>query len=275
MNPRFLLNYRENKYSLDGEAGVLHEVLTRLPESNKWVIEFGACDGLLFSNSAHLISEEGYSAVLIEPDETQFAMLEKNMRRYPNVICLNDFVGTQGETRLDSILAKTAAPHNPDLMIIDVDNNDYHIFKSIEIYTPKVLMIEINSTLLPTEEKIAEYNAPFVFGKHGSSIYSMTLLMQTKGYQLISNISCNAIYVQEKYYSLYLPKPYKPEDFYTYEGIYGERFWRELNFSQKRRKLQEALRREWINNRNSTNSIRLVAHLCKYILTTTTRFLRN
>lgn len=104
-------------------------------------------------------------------------------------------------------------------------------------------MIEINSTLMPTKEKVAEYNAPFVFGEHGSSIFSMTLLMQTKGYRLISYISCNAIQVQEKYYGLYLSKLFTPAEFYTYEGIFGERFWKELTLSQKWRKLQEALRR--------------------------------
>jgi hypothetical protein len=93
-------------------------------------------------------------------------------------------------------------------------------------------MIEINNILIPTEEKIVENNAPLVFGKYGSSIYPMIILMKTKGFRLIYNISCNSIYDQEKYYSLYLSKPYRPTDFYKYEGIYGESFWKELNFSQ-------------------------------------------
>lgn len=139
INPRYLLNFRDTKHSLDGEAGVLGQVLSRLPNLNRWVIEFGACDGLQFSNSAHLIADEGYSAVLIEPDDKQFAMLTENMRPFPRVTCLKAFVGIEGEQRLDAILAQTSAPENPDLMIIDVDNNDYHIFKAIDRYRPKVL----------------------------------------------------------------------------------------------------------------------------------------
>lgn len=273
MNPRFLLNFRDAKYSLDGEAGVLREVLSRLPETNKWVVEFGACDGLQFSNSAHLISEEGYAAVLIEPDEAQFSMLTKNMSGYPNVICLKDFVGIEGDALLDAVLARTKVPCNPDLMIIDVDNNDYHIFKAIEKYAPKVLMIEINSTLLPSEEKIAEYNAPFIFGKHGSSILSMTRLAESKGYRLICNISCNAIYVKEKYYGFYFSAPYSSADF-TFEGIYGRRFWKELSLSQKLRKLHEALRREWIVHRQSKGVLAFAGYISRYLINTAARFLR-
>lgn len=275
VNPRCLLNFRDAKHSLDGEAGVLAHVLSRLPDQNKWVIEFGACDGVQFSNSAHLIAEQGYSAVLIEPDDVQYGMLMENMKRYQNVTCLKEFVGTEGPQRLDAILARTAAPNNPDLMIVDVDNNDYHIFKAIESYKPKVLMIEINSTLLPDQEKVAAYDAPFVFGKHGSSIFSMTKLAEAKGYRLICNISCNAIYVQEKYYGLFFPQSYSPADFYTYEGIYGKRFWRELSAARKWRKLTEALRREWVINGKSRSLGHITTHFVAYVVSTTARFMRG
>lgn len=253
---------------------MLAHVLSRLPDANKWVIEFGACDGLAFSNSAELIADEEYHAVLIEPDDIQFSMLVANMRPYPRVICLKEFVGVDGDKCLDVLLADTAAPFDPDLMIVDVDNNDYHIFKAIEKYLPKVLMIEINSTLLPEQEKVAEFNAPFVFGKHGSSILSMTRLAERKGYRLICNISCNAVYTRDKYYPLFFKKPFTPSDFYTFEGIYGHRFWYELSLRQKWRKLVEALRREWVSHGRSAGLGHFISHISRYVLTTTTRFLR-
>lgn len=274
MNPRYLLNHRDAKHSLDGEAGVLDHILSRLPGRNGWVVEFGACDGMQFSNSAHLIREVGYSAVLIEPDDTQFAMLSANMRSFPNITCLKEYIEADGEQRLDAILARTPAPPDPDLMIIDVDNNDYHIFNGIEVYKPKVLMIEINSTLLPDQEKIAAYDAPFVFGRHGSSILSMTHLAEAKGYRLICNISCNAIYVQEKYYGLFFPRKLVPADFYTFEGIHGRRFWKELSLPQKWRKLNEALRREWVIHGRSKSPWQIVGYLGRYLARTTLRFLR-
>jgi hypothetical protein len=273
MNPRYLLNYRNTKYSLDGEAGVLEYVLSKLPNPNQWVVEFGACDGLAFSNSAHLITNLGYSAVLIEPDNVQFNLLLENMRPYSKVNCLKTYVGIEGDLRLDIILGKTECHKNPDLMVIDIDNNDYHIFKTISEYSPKILMIEINSTLLPEQEKIAEYDTPFVFGKHGSSILSMTRLAEAKGYRLISNISCNAIYIQEMYYSLFFSQAYSPADFYTYEGIYGKKFWQELSLRQKWRKLSEALRREWVVNKSKSIS-HIIHHFSHYCTSTAARFLR-
>lgn len=144
-------------------------------------------------------------------------------------------------------------------------------------------MIEINNTLLPDQKKVAEYvnsiafsdAAPFVFGKHGTSIFSMTELAEAKGYRLICNISCNAIYVQEKYYGLFFPQSYSPADFYTYEGIYGERFWRELSAARKWRKLTEALRREWVINGKSRSLGHIATHFVSYIVSTTARFMRG
>ncbi len=156
-------------------------------------------------------------------------------------------------------MRRTPASSNPDIMIIDVDNNDYHIFKGIDVYKPNVLMIEINSTLLSDREKMAEYNAPFVFVRHGSSILSMMHLAEKKGYRLICNISCSAIYVQEKYYGLFFPRQYKPADFYTFECIHGQRFWQEPSLPQKWRKLNEAQRREWIIHGKSKDPSRSLA----------------
>lgn len=136
-------------------------------------------------------------------------------------------------------------------------------------------MIEINSTLLPTEEKIADFNAPFEFGKHGSSILSMTRMAEKKGYRLICNISCNAIYVEGRYYPLFLSQDYSPADFYTYEGIHGQRFWRDLALPQKWRKLVEAVRREWVSQRRTTGLGQLIWHFSKYAVATAARFLRS
>jgi hypothetical protein len=273
-SPRYLLNHRDAKYSLDGEAGVLGYVLSQLPEPDSWVIEFGACDGLQFSNCADLIVK-GHHAVLIEPDEAQFPHLTDNMKPFPKVICLKEFIGISGEQRLDVILAKTPCPTNPDLMIIDVDNNDYHIFKAIEKYLPKILMIEINSTLLPDQEKIAIYDAPFVFGHHGSSILSMTQLAEKKGYRLVCNLSCNAIFVQTKYYDLFFKRTFTPADFYTFEGIYGQRFWRDMTFTQKWRKFTEAVRREWVLHGRGHQVWDIVRHFTGYLLLTSRRFIRR
>ena len=64
--------YKANTYSQFGEDGIIKEILFRLRNSgielNNWACEFGAWDGLYLSNTARLILEEEFNAVLIEGD---------------------------------------------------------------------------------------------------------------------------------------------------------------------------------------------------------------
>lgn len=243
--PRNILNSRRKVYSLEGEEGVLEYLLDKIPNKNKWIVEFGACDGIAFSNSLYFINDLNYSAILIEPDSEQYIQLETNMSKYPNVHCLKQFITRDGDLSFDNTIDRlgTEIPNDFDLLIIDVDNNDYHLWDSIQKYNPKIVMIEINNTQLPTYEKIAEYDCEFIFGKHGSSIKSMTALANKKGYKLVANISCNAIYIKAEYYELFFHRDYDVLDFYTFEGICADRISL-LSVSQILIKAQEAIRRD-------------------------------
>ena len=168
------------------------------------------------------------------------------MKPFPKVHCIKSMVTLSQGSTLDEILSKTSIPSDFDLLVIDIDNNDYQIFESLKKYTPKIFMVEINNTFSnPNHEKIPTYDAPFVFGEHGSSLASMTKLAESKGYKLICNVSCNAIYVKKEFYSLFFQSNHKISEFYTYEGVSITRL-KELNLQQKLQKAQEAMRREWI-----------------------------
>ena len=69
LSARYLLNFRDYKHSLAGEAGILNYIYSRLSKRDSWVVEFGACDGYEFSNPIHLIETGNINAVLIEPQD--------------------------------------------------------------------------------------------------------------------------------------------------------------------------------------------------------------
>jgi hypothetical protein len=216
-----------NHYAQQGEDGALEYVLSRLPSRDKWLVEFGAWDGKFLSNGFHLIKNLGYNGVLIEMDHDRFLDLEKNMREF-RVDCIEKMVGVASENNLDSILLNTRLPHNFDLLSIDVDGNDIHIWRTIEAFKPKVVIIEINARKFPGEIDIHDPESQFELFVSGSSISSITELAQTKGYSLIANIGCNAIYVEEKYYSIFYDEKITEFDLFTYEAFHP----RELNMRQ-------------------------------------------
>ena len=198
---RPLSSYAENSYSQFGEDGILKEILTRLSTSRlltKWCVEFGAWDGVFLSNTCRLIREDGFRAVLIEGDPKRVSELESN---FPGdeVTKLCAFVGLTGATTLDSILKKTAIPHDFDVLSVDIDGCDYHVWESLDQYRPKVVIIEYN----PTMPNSVEYVQPAdlsVF--HGSSPKSLCNLACTKGYGLVAVTSTNLFFVADEHVDL-------------------------------------------------------------------------
>jgi hypothetical protein len=150
------------------------------------------------------------------------------MERYENLLelqkkhnklkCIHRFVALEGDNTLDNILQETNIPKDFDLLSIDIDGDDYHIYKSLNNYKPKVIMIEINIKYKPDVRKIHNIGSPISPGASGTSILSMTELAKEKGYSLVANISCNAVYVRDEYYHLFHKKEYHPKDFFTFEG---------------------------------------------------------
>ena len=60
--------FKNNKYSQNGEDGILKEILSRLnltESDNYWCCEFGAHNGKYISNTFALV-EKGWNAVYIE-----------------------------------------------------------------------------------------------------------------------------------------------------------------------------------------------------------------
>lgn len=73
--PNLSLNtYAVDTYSQFGEDGILKEVFKRLKVDDPWCVEFGAWDGVAFSNTRSLI-EKGWNAVLIELNPRKFKEL--------------------------------------------------------------------------------------------------------------------------------------------------------------------------------------------------------
>ena len=134
--PKWPPESKEGVYSQAGEDRIIDDILEILPENDKWCVEFGAWDGILFSNTRNLIESKEYSAVLIEGDKNKFCELQNNLPTKGNTIAINQYVGFTEEDGLDRILADTPIPFDFDLLSIDIDGNDYHCWKAVEKYEP-------------------------------------------------------------------------------------------------------------------------------------------
>lgn len=131
-----------NDYSQSGEDGVLEAIFLGIGAANKWCCECGASDGLFFSNTRNLI-EKGWQGVLIESDADAFSRLTENNKAFGSRVRL-EHATINRETRIESVLQKYGAPNDIDLMVIDVDGQDFYVWNSMLVYRPRVVVIEFD-----------------------------------------------------------------------------------------------------------------------------------
>jgi hypothetical protein len=190
-----LRDFRTNVTSHQGEDGIIAEIFRRVGIQNKWCVEFGALNGTHDSNVWALINNEGWSGVLIEADRTYFEKLVDTYRDVERAICLNLFISFEGENSLDEIFARTPLPQDFDLMSIDIDGNDYHVWDSLTEYQPRVVIIEFNPTI-PND--IAFVQPRDMAVQQGSSLLALTQLANRKGYELVEATGANAFFVDAR-----------------------------------------------------------------------------
>lgn len=203
----------DNTTSQGGEDGILATIMHTIgmDKAPNWVVEFGACDGKRDSNSWQWIHEKGFSGVLIEGEPGWFEGLKNTNADRDDVHCFSCLVDWEGENTLDKILGRTPIPKDFALLCIDIDGNDYHVWKAFTQYSPHVVCIEFHRLIHPTihfvQPKDPSLNWP-------SSLASLTELAKSKGYELVCVVNWNAIFVKAEHFSKFNIKDNRPEMMY-------------------------------------------------------------
>jgi hypothetical protein len=197
-NDRWLLAHAANVHSQNGEDGIIAKILEVIGEQRGWCVEFGAWDGRYLSNTYNLIANRGYSAVMIEGSARRFADLEGCFKDNPKVVPIHAFVGFTDADGLDSILARTPIPEDFDLLSIDIDGNDYHVWNAVKRYRPRIVVIEYNPTI-PTAVDFVQPADMSI--NQGSSITALDRLGRAKGYELVAVTVHNCVFVRRELFA--------------------------------------------------------------------------
>jgi hypothetical protein len=230
----WFLAYARNVTSQFGEDGILERILQIIGKTDGWCVEFGAADGKYCSNTNHLITSAGYSAVLIEADPEKYKLLQHTFGNNSKVTLLNTFVGFEKDDNLDTLLQNTAIPKDPDVVSIDIDGNDYYVWEATSVYRPKVVIIEYNPTIPSQVEFVQEKDMHL---SQGCSLMSLVKLGKAKGYELVAVTHSNGIFIEASYYpffriednSLFALRVDEKAVTYLFSGFDGKIFLRGCN----------------------------------------------
>jgi len=186
-----LKSHYKDVYSQNGEDGLISFLLKTLGITKGTVVEFGAWDGIHFSNTCALWKDRDFAAVLIEPDPVRFDKLLQNTKgRYTTNI--NKLVTTDGDGSLNEILA----PHKDIVLLsIDIDGHDYEIWESFTVYSPPIVIIEVCTGFGSKKEVVSQ---------SGTSFASMNKLARKKGYELVDHTG-NCVYIRKDLVSKIFP----------------------------------------------------------------------
>lgn len=185
--------YARNVTSQFGEDGIIAR-LVEILKPPPYFVEFGAWDGVTFSNTRTLAHELGWRGVMIESDVRRFQELQANCRELIGIRCLCTLVGFGAGETLDAILNSIGVHEPIGVLSIDVDGNDYHIWNAIK-REPEIVVIEFNPTV-PNDVVFVQAADHAV--QHGASLLALTRLGRAKGYELAACTMVNAIFVRRE-----------------------------------------------------------------------------
>ena len=195
----WLAAHASNVTSQAGEDGIIAKLFEIIGERSRWCVELGAWDGKLYSNTHNLIANRGWSGILIEGSAEKFVELKKTYSGNPRAVCVGAIVQpTHGPHSLEGTLAKTELPREFDLLSLDVDGNDHHLWASLDGYRPRVVVIEFNP-FIPNDIVFVQ-DADIAINQ-GCSLRALIELGKSRGYELAAVTGTNAIFVEAEDFS--------------------------------------------------------------------------
>ncbi|MEK7563930.1 MAG: hypothetical protein AAB544_06090, partial [Patescibacteria group bacterium] len=133
-----------HEYSQNGEDGMIAAIFAMIGTTNKYFVEFGVEDGIE-CNTRYLSKHKGWKGLLMDGSHENATL---NLHK--------EFITAEN---IESLFAKHNVPKEFDLLSIDIDGNDYWVWKAVTHYSPRVVIIEYNACI-PYEPPVMIPYAP-------------------------------------------------------------------------------------------------------------------
>ncbi len=207
-DPQTAFNRSECRvYSQNGEDGILLYLFSRIGTTDRRFVEFGIGDGSE-CNTANLALTFGWRGLLLEADPSLAARAREFYAGRPTLRTSSlqiENVRVEPDT-IDEVLGRFGVQSELDLLSIDIDGNDYWVWKAADAISPRVVAIEYNASFGPSRavtvpyrrgfDRYAEHASGYY---HGASLRALDELARRKGYLLAGCDSrgSNAFFVRE------------------------------------------------------------------------------
>lgn len=190
-------------FSQFGDDGIIQWLVNVLDFPNKTFVEFGVAN-YRESNTRFLMMNNNWSGFVMDGSESNVAQIINSEYFWQYDLLANAaFIDTDN---INSLLTLSQLGKEIGILHVDLDGNDYWIWKEINIISPIVVILEYNSVFgidrsitVPYNKAFDRTNAHYSNLYWGASLRAMYQLSADKGYSFIgcNNAGNNAYFVRK------------------------------------------------------------------------------
>ncbi|MGH7046837.1 MAG: hypothetical protein ACREE2_10690 [Stellaceae bacterium] len=215
-DPKRLERHGLKVYSQNDEDGILQEIFSRIGTTSRTFVEFGVENGL--ENNTLKLLLEGWRGLWIEGDDGCVAQIDQKFR---DVVSEGRLRLTAAFINRDNINRLIGAHFTGeiDLLSIDIDGNDIYILETIDVISPRVIIVEYNGKFPPPLSIAQRYNPEHRWAKTdygGASLAAITKVAHRQGYSLVGCgiVGVNAFFVRNDLVGNKFHEPFTAENHY-------------------------------------------------------------
>ena len=186
-------------FSQFGDDGIIQYLVSHLGPLPPVFVEFGVED-YRESNTRLLLLKDGWSGLVIDSSERNLANVRRDRLYWQHDLqVVTAFVTREN---IEQILSRAGLSGEIGLLSIDIDGNDYWVWKAISRWRPRVVVMEYNPNLPPSKKWVMRENPNHCWdgtSYFGASLASLTALGREKGYILVGTNSrgVNSFFVRD------------------------------------------------------------------------------
>ncbi|MFD2908598.1 hypothetical protein ACFSX9_07595 [Flavobacterium ardleyense] len=190
-------------FSQRGEDGIIQYIINKIEIPNKIFVEFGV-ETYTESNTRFLLMNNNWSGLIIDGSKKNIDFIKSDFIYWKYDLTAKESFITKDN--INNLISDYTKNEDIGLLSVDIDGNDYWVWRSIETINPRIVICEYNSAFGAKEKISVPYKENFVRSKEhyselyfGASLAAFCDLAEQKGYDFIGTTSAgvNAYFVRK------------------------------------------------------------------------------
>ena len=228
-------------FSQFGDDGIIQYLVSNLDLPNKTFVEFGV-ENYLEANTRFLLVNNNWAGLVIDGSQKNIDFIRKDY--LSTVFQLHSKCAFITRDNINELISEMNFHEDLGLLSVDIDGNDYWVWKAITAVKPIIVVCEYNADFGTKNAWTIPYQEDFAYGKEhprnywGTSLLSLCDLAEEKGYAFIgcNSQGNNAYFVRQDKLGRFKRLPcdagYSPAKFFMVHDHEGNRLGFEARYQK-------------------------------------------